>query len=113
MEGGAGGWVVGGRAGGWVGGEGRWFCVRGSLIESFYCLGTCVKCRHAKIFSAEEREAKVGTRERGNANLRTRKQNVVQERGSAGMQRQNQGTRDAKHFRNARPSLKIMYRKFF
>ena len=55
----------------WVGGEGRWFCVRGSLIESFYCLGTRVKCRHAKIFSAEERET--GTRSKSwNAGARER-----------------------------------------
>ena len=63
MEGGAGAWVVGGGAGGWVGGEGRRFCVRGSLIESFYCLGTRVKCRHAKT-GTRSKSWNAGARER-------------------------------------------------
>ena len=52
-----------------------------------------------------EREAKFGTQERGNANLRTRKKIFIQERGNSKAKSRNAGTRDAKALRNARPSL--------
>ena len=51
-----------------------------------------------------EREAKFGTRERGNANLRARKKMFIQERGNAGTQKaksRNAGTPNAKARRNA------------
>ena len=56
----------------------------------------------------QEREAKFGTRERGNANLRTRKKIFIQERGNAKAKSRNAGTRDAKALRNVRPSLYIL-----
>ena len=74
--------------------------------------GTRICFRNAKYFQSrsakQEREAKFGTRERGNANLRTREINIytgARERGNAKAKSRNAGTRDAKALRNARPSL--------
>ena len=53
----------------------------------------------------QEREAKFGMRERGNANLRTREKIFIQERRNATAKSRNASTRDAKALRNARPSL--------
>ena len=79
-----------------------------STIESFKFFGTRVRCRLAKIFSAEE--CKTGTRSKiwtegaQQCDLRIRiKMDIGTQNAKA--KSSNAGTRDAKAFRNARPAL--------